>query len=62
MAFLAVKILDDLHHHPLKSMTIDWSQDSFSPLPAFVDTGATLIDKSNVNTFIEARKSETSTK
>jgi ribose transport system substrate-binding protein len=59
MAFLGVKTLDDLHHHPLKSMTTDWAQDSFSPLPAFVDTGATLIDKNNVDAFITARKSET---
>jgi len=62
MAFLAVKALDDLHHHPLKSLTLNWAQESFSPLPAFIDTGATLIDKSNVAAFIEARKSETSGK
>jgi ribose transport system substrate-binding protein len=62
MAFLAVKVLDDLHHHPPKSLTIDWAQDSFSPLPAFIDTGATLIDKSNVDAFLETRKSETSGK
>ena len=62
MAYLAVKVLDDLHHHPLKSLTADWAQDSFSPVPSFIDTGATLIDKSNVDAFIEARKSETSAK
>ncbi len=62
MAFLAVKVLDDLHHHPLKSLTANWAQDSFSLLPAFVDTGATLIDKSNVDALIEARKSETAGK
>jgi len=59
MAFLAVKMLDDLHHHPVKSLTTDWSQDSFSPVPAFIDTGATLIDKGNIAAFMEARKSET---
>jgi ribose transport system substrate-binding protein len=59
MAFLGVKTLDDLHHHPLKSLTVNWAQDSFSPLPAFVDTGATLVDKSNVDALITARKSET---
>ena len=59
MALLGVKMLDDLHHHPLKSMTVDWGQDSFSPLPAFVDTGASLIDKSNVDALITARKAET---
>src|ERR1035438_3198328 len=62
MAFLAIKMLDDLHHHPLKSMTTNWSQDSFSPLPAFVDTGATLVDNSNVGGLIEARKAEAAAK
>lgn len=60
MAYLAVKALDDLHHHPLKSLSADFAQDPFSPLPSFEDTGATLIDKSNVDAFIEARRSETS--
>ena len=60
MAYLGIKTLDDLHHHPPKSVTDDWAQDSFSPLPAFVDTGATLIDKSSVDTFIAARKVQTS--
>jgi hypothetical protein len=35
-------------------------QDSFSPIPTFVDTGATLIDKSNVAQFIQQRDTETS--
>ena len=59
MAFFGLKLLDDLHHHPLPSLTKHWSQDSFSPIPAFVDTGVTLIDKDNVDRFIEERKSVT---
>jgi ribose transport system substrate-binding protein len=62
MAFLGVKQLDDVHHHPPKSLTMDFAQDSFSPLPAFIDTGATLIDKGSVDGFIAARKAETSAK
>ena len=31
MAFFGIKLLDDLHHSPLPSLTKDWSQDSFSP-------------------------------
>jgi ribose transport system substrate-binding protein len=62
MAYLGTKLLDDLHHHPLQSLTMNWAQDSFSPVPTFVDTGATLIDKSNVETFIKARSSATSAK
>ena len=59
MAFLGVKLLDDLHHNPVTPLGKDWSQDSFSPIPVFVDTGATLIDKSNVDQFVEARNSAT---
>ena len=62
MAYLGAKMLDDLHHHPLASLTVDWVQDSFSPIPTFVDTGATVIDKSNVESFIKARNSATAAK
>jgi len=59
MAFLGLKLLDDLHHNPIMPLGRNWSQDSFSPVPTFVDTGATLIDKSNVEQFIEERNSAT---
>lgn len=62
MAYLGVKTLDDLHHHPLASLAENWSQDSFSPIPTVIDTGATLIDKSNVDGFIQALNSATSKK
>ena len=57
MAYLSIKLLDDLHHHPLASMSGDFSRDPFSPLPTFVDTGVTLVDKSNVAAFAETQKS-----
>jgi ribose transport system substrate-binding protein len=59
MAFFGLKLVDDLHHNPPSSLTTNWSQDSFSPMPTFVDTGATLIGKSNVEQFISARNSAT---
>jgi ribose transport system substrate-binding protein len=59
MAFRGLKMLDDLHHNPLPSLTKVWSQDSFSPVPNFVDTGATLIDANNVDPFIVARNAAT---
>lgn len=55
MAFFGLKQLDDLHHYPLKSLGTVYSVDSFSPLPAFVDTGATLVDKGNVDIFLKSR-------
>jgi ribose transport system substrate-binding protein len=59
MAYAGLKLVDDLHHNPPSSLSKNWMQDSFSPLPTFVDTGATLIDKSNVDQFISARDSAT---
>lgn len=59
MAYVGLKMLDELHHHKLRSLQHNWGQDPFSPLPVFVDTGATLIDKSNVDAFISAQRSAT---
>ncbi len=59
MAYVGLKLLDEVHHHPPSTLNKNWSQDSFSPLPTFVDTGATLIDKSNVDQFISARNTAT---
>jgi ribose transport system substrate-binding protein len=52
MALLGLKALDDLHHYPLKPLTRDWGSDALSPVPAFVDTGVSLVDKSNVDKFM----------
>src|ERR1700724_427442 len=51
MAFVGVLMLDNLYHHKPSSLDQDWSKDSFSPIPSFVDTGSALIDKSNVDAF-----------
>jgi ribose transport system substrate-binding protein len=59
MAFFGLQLLDNLHHNPLPSLTKDWSQDTFAPIPTFVDTGVTLIDPGNVEKFINARNSAT---
>lgn len=59
MCFFGLKMLDDLHHHSPGSLDKKWNQDSFSPIPSFVDTGALLIDKSNVEEFKSSLQSET---
>jgi ribose transport system substrate-binding protein len=56
MAFVGMQMLDNLYHHKPSSLDTDWSKDSFSPIPSFVDTGSGMIDKSNVQSFIEAGK------
>jgi len=60
MSFVGLKVLDDLYHHKLSTLTNDWARDSFAPIPAFVDTGSALVDKTNVDALIAASKSVTS--
>jgi len=59
MAFVGLQMLDGLHHNKPPSLDTDWSKNSFSPIPTFVDTGSALIDKSNVESFLEAKKTLT---
>jgi ribose transport system substrate-binding protein len=56
MAFVGMQMLDNLYHHKPPSLDKDWSKDSFAPIPSFVDTGSDLIDKSNVESFVQAGK------
>jgi ribose transport system substrate-binding protein len=51
MALLGLKALDDLHHYPLKPLNREWALDSTSPVPAFIDTGVSLVDRSNLDKF-----------
>ncbi len=57
MAFTGLKMLDDLYHHRPAPLDAAWAQDPFSPIPVFVDTGATLVTKENVEAFLKARQS-----
>jgi ribose transport system substrate-binding protein len=54
MAFVGMQMLDNLYHHKPLSLDRDWSVDSYATIPTFVDTGSDLIDKSNVDSFIQA--------
>jgi ribose transport system substrate-binding protein len=56
MAYIGVKMLDDLYHYPLASLTKNYEVDPFAPIPAFIDTGSTLVDASNVDQFIQAQQ------
>jgi ribose transport system substrate-binding protein len=53
MGLLGLKGLDDIHHYPVKPLTADYALDPFSPFPANIDTGVSLIDKSNVDPLLE---------
>src|SRR6266576_363693 len=56
MAFVGMQMLDNLYHHKPPTLEKDWSIDNYSPIPSFVDTGSDLIDKSNVDSFVQAGK------
>jgi ribose transport system substrate-binding protein len=56
MAFVGMQMLDSLYHHKPSSLETDWSKDTFAPIPSFVDTGSGLIDKNNVDAFMQAGK------
>ncbi len=58
MAYYGLKMLGDLYLNKLPSLDVNLTHDTMSPLPVFVDTGATLIDKSNVDAFISARSAQ----
>jgi ribose transport system substrate-binding protein len=53
MGLLGLKALDEVHHYPVKPLTQDFGLDPFSPFPAFVDTGVSLVDKSNVDPLLD---------
>lgn len=52
MGYVGLKALDEVFHAPPKQLGKDYSQDSFAPYPVFVDTGTSLVDKSNVDMYI----------
>jgi ribose transport system substrate-binding protein len=62
MASFGLRMLDSLYHNKLDSLDQDWSKNSFAAIPTFVDTGSSLIDKSNVAAFMTANKSVTNTR
>jgi ribose transport system substrate-binding protein len=53
MAYLGVKLLDDLHHHRPASLTANLAQDASSRLPSSVDTGTLIVDQQNVSRLLE---------
>ena len=55
MAYYGLKMLDDLHHNKPNLQDATLLHGPFARFPAFVDTGATLVDKSNLDEFIRIR-------
>lgn len=51
MAYLGLKLLDDIYHHKPASLLANFAQSQWSPYPTFVDTGTFIVDKSNLSKF-----------
>ncbi|MGC2637029.1 MAG: substrate-binding domain-containing protein [Acidobacteriaceae bacterium] len=56
MAYVGVQMLDILHHNPLPSLEKPYGPDPFAPIPAFIDTGAALVNAGNVDQYLQAQK------
>jgi len=58
MGYIRLQALDDIYHNPPKSLAKDYSANAFAPYPVFVDTGTALVDKTNVDLYIDAAAAE----
>lgn len=54
MAYVGLKMLDEVFHAPPKQLGKDYSADAFAPYPIFLDTGTAVVDKSNVDLYLNA--------
>jgi len=54
MGFVGLKALDEIFHNPPAQLNKDYGADAFAPYPVFVDTGTSLVDKSNVDVYLAA--------
>ena len=57
MSYVGLSFLDNLHHFAPASWQPTWPANPMTQLPAFIDTGAILIDRSSVDAFLAAQKS-----
>ncbi len=60
MAYVGMQMLDALYHLKPPALDGDWAKDIYAPVPSFVDTGSGLVDKTNLDSFLQAGKSLTS--
>lgn len=55
MVFYGLKALGDLHLYKPPSLDMKFAEANTSPVPVFIDTGASLVDKSNIDAFLSAQ-------
>jgi ribose transport system substrate-binding protein len=56
MALVGLRALAEIHEYPVNPLGGEHGLDPFAPFPAFVDTGVSLVDKSNVDTILTRKE------
>jgi ribose transport system substrate-binding protein len=55
MGYYGLRALDQIYHNPPPGkFNPDYSQDTFSPFPVFIDTGTAEVDKNNVDIYLQS--------
>lgn len=54
MGYFGLELLYEVHHAPPENINKDFRADFYSPYPVFIDTGTTLVDRSNVGLYLSA--------
>lgn len=54
MGYFGMKLLYEVFHDPPAQLNKDFRSDFYSPYPVFIDTGTTLVDRSNVDLYLSA--------
>jgi ribose transport system substrate-binding protein len=54
MGYVGLKALDEIHHNKPASFLNNYAVDSTSPYPVFVDTGTAIVDKINVDMYLQS--------
>ena len=54
MSYFGLKMLYEVFHSPPPQLNRDFRADFYSPYPVFIDTGTTLVDRSNVDLYLSA--------
>ncbi len=54
MGYVGLRELDLIYHSGVKAFSPDYSQNTFSPYPVFIDTGTAEVDKNNVDIYLQS--------
>jgi len=52
MAYIGGQVLQSIHRDPLPSLTRNYEPDPFAPVPAFIDTGSSIVNANNVDLYL----------